>query len=446
MSLAPSSLVEAAKVARRHVRALARTDRSLFARMVLGTELQPFHRSWLSFQDSNPRSLLMAPRGHGKTTVADVLFVLWRLLGNPNERVLIVSNTMNQARAFLREIAGQLEREEVRDIWGDLRGSRWTESEIELLRSRIAKEPSITATGAGGAIISRHYDTIICDDIIDEENSMSATQREKTRVWFFKTLLPCLEPDGRIHVIGTRWHYGDLYGELMKLGWATRIDRAVAHDGTALWPEKFSATLLTDLRRQAGDRIFNCQYQNDPSGYEGAIFKHRHMKYHEGDALPQGLKVFCAADLAISTAETADYFALATVGLAPDGRIFVLDCERARLSFHEQVQFIISRAALHKPIRIGVESVAYQRALAQELSRRAALPVVELKGQKDKVTRAWKLAAHFEAGRIVLPRSCGELVEELERFPSGAHDDMVDALGYAVELAAGLGDFVVKPW
>jgi len=410
----------------------------------MGVELKPFHLEWLAFQDANPRSVLLAPRGHGKTTVADVLYVLWRVLNDPDARVLVVSNTLQQAKAFLRETAGHLLGPELSRVWGGRRGARWTETEIEVPRRRVAKEPTITAAGTGGAIISRHYDLIVCDDVLDEENTVSAAQREKVRTWFFKTLLPCLEPDGEIHVIGTRWHYADLYGELMEAGWPARVDRALQEDGSALWPERFDAASLAAIRRQAGTRIFNCQYQNDPSGYEGAVFKYRDFRFYEPGGEPEGLQVFAAADLAISRSESADYFAFVVVGLDAEGDIYVLESFRDRLTFNGQVEYIISRAALHSPLRIGIEATAYQQALAQELARRAALPVVEIRDTRDKVTRAWKLAAHFETGRVLLRRDAAELQEELLQFPHGPHDDQVDALGYAVELAAGYKDFVVR--
>jgi len=377
--LPPEALEQATRLAA----ALARRDRHAFASLLLNLDLTSFHRNWLDFQDTHPRSILLAPRGHGKTTVADILYVLWRVLSNPNLRVLIISNTLSQSKAFLREISAHLIRPEIMAVWGDVRGERWTETEIELSRSLIAKEPTITAAGAGGAIISRHYDLIICDDIVDEENSSSALQRDKVRTWFFKTLLPCLEPQGEIHIIGTRWHYADLYGELTHAGWPTRIDRALREDGSALWPERFSAADLNAARTAAGARIFNCQYQNDPSGYEGAIFKYPTFRFHDYSTRPPALKVFAAADLAISQSQTADYFAFVAVGLDDAGNIYVLESFRDRLTFAKQVDFILARASYYSPLRVGIEAVAYQQALAGTPAQGAhsCSPTPRLKGQ-----------------------------------------------------------------
>ncbi|MDZ7815307.1 MAG: phage terminase large subunit [Planctomycetota bacterium] len=439
----PSLLPESALRARSLAECLARGDREAFARLVLGLDLTAFHRLWLEFCDAESRTVLLAPRGHGKTTICDILYVLWAVLSNPDIRVLIVSNTMGQAKAFLREIAAHLQREEIEKLWGPRKGERWTETEIQLPRKRVAKEPTVTAVGTGGAIISRHYDLIICDDIIDEENSSSARQREKVRTWFYKTLMPCLEPDGRMHIIGTRWHYGDLYGELSKR-WKLRIDRAIDREGKVLWPDKFSADTLAAVREQAGERIFNCQYNNDPSGYEGAIFKYKHFRFYEPGTQPSGLRCFCGVDLAVSQSETADYFAHAVVGLDDDGQIYVLEVFRDRLTFHRQVEFILSRATLYKPMRIAVESFAYQKAMVQEIMRRSTVPVQPMQEGKDKVARAWRLAAHFEQGRVFVPTDSGELQEELMQFPHGEHDDQVDALGYAAHVASSYGSFLVK--
>ncbi len=60
----------------------------------------------------------------------------------------------------------------------------------------------------------------------------------------------------------------------------------------------------------------------------------------------------------------------------------------------------------------------------------------------DKVTRARPLAAMAEAGNVLLVRGpwIGALLEELETFPDGAHDDQVDALAGALEVLTAHND------
>jgi len=197
----------------------ALSDIRFFTERVLRYQLTAFHEKWFLFQLDNKETLILAPRGHGKSTVCTISFALWRVIQNPDIRILIVSNTASQAESFLREIRTQLTQNEVLTClfgWAPAGSPRWSQTEIIVSeRRRIAKEATVTALGVGGPVISKHYDTIILDDIIDEENARTEQQREKMQVWFYKSLLPCLEPDGEIHILGTRYHPYDLYNQLL---------------------------------------------------------------------------------------------------------------------------------------------------------------------------------------------------------------------------------------
>ena len=188
-----------------------------FMKTILKYKVENFHARWLEFQSSRTRTLVLAPRGHGKTTILTVGYALWRVCVNPLERVLLVSSTGMQAEGFLREIKAQIEKNEnLLAVYGDLKGERWTDTEITVPGfTRPAKEASITAAGVCGAIISRHYETIILDDAVDADSSRTDEARDRLAEWYYKVLEPCVEPGGRIHVIGTRYHPEDLYGRLI---------------------------------------------------------------------------------------------------------------------------------------------------------------------------------------------------------------------------------------
>ncbi|MBI5119034.1 hypothetical protein HZA56_21425 [Candidatus Poribacteria bacterium] len=165
----------------------------------LGYEVAPLHER-MAQAETLDHSLILAPRGFGKSTLLSVVRCVFEIVRNPDVRILLASNTQPQAEAFLREIRSHFQTNEgFRTFFADLVGPKWTDTEIIVRpRKRIAKEPTIFAIGVGGALVSRHFDVIICDDIDDEENSRTQTQREKLRVWFFKVLLPCLEPHGKL--------------------------------------------------------------------------------------------------------------------------------------------------------------------------------------------------------------------------------------------------------
>jgi predicted phage terminase large subunit-like protein len=56
---------------------------------------------------------------------------------------------------------------------------------------------------------------------------------------------------------------------------------------------------------------------------------------------------------------------------------------------------------------------------------------------KDKVTRAWRLSALFENGKVFLKRDQEALRDELLEFPHAEHDDLFDALEMAASVARG---------
>jgi len=187
-----------------------------FITRILRLDFKPFHKRWFDFQMANRETMILAPRGHGKSTICTVAYSLWKLLKEPKTRILLVSNTSEQAQALAGEIRLQTETNAaLRSVFGDLRGGLWRAGKFTLAgRDLIAKEASVTSVGVEGAIVSRHYELIILDDVVDEENSSTRRGREKLRTWYAKVLLPCLEPNGELHLLGTRYHPRDLYGWL----------------------------------------------------------------------------------------------------------------------------------------------------------------------------------------------------------------------------------------
>ncbi len=407
---------------------------------LLGSEVAPVHER-MAESTLLSRSLILAPRGFGKSTLLSVVRCIFEIVRNSDIRILLASNTQAQAESFVREIRGHFERNSVfRAVFGDFVGSKWTDRELIVgARKRIAKEPTVFACGVDGALISRHFDVIICDDIVDEENSRTESRREKLRTWFFKVLLPCLEPDGELCIVGTRYHYRDLYGNFIETGFvpSCTIIRAIDAAGVSAWPQKFSAERLEQIRREAGTVIFNAQYQNDTEAMKGAVFKERWLRFY--DVAPAPLRIYQGVDLAVAQEAGSDFFAIVTVGLDTWGNVCVLDCYQARLSFRQQTAAIVERFRRFDPIRVGIESNAYQAAQVETLRELGVARAVKVFTSRDKLSRAWKLSALFEDGRVFLARTMHDLVEQLLAFPQAEHDDLFDALDLAIGLTTSHG-------
>jgi len=175
----------------------------------------------------------------------------------------------------------------------------------------------------------------------------------------------------------------------------------------------------------------------------GNMFKRDWFKYFEktkNGYLVDGkrynledLSVFATMDTALSIKETADYSVIMTVGTTDDGKLLVLDVFRKRLEAPEMLPQIQKTIDDWNVAWFGVEDSSFGLGIIQ-MARRQGLPIKNLKADKSKTARAVPAAAGVENGSIYFLKNADWLVEfekELTSFPSGTHDDQVDALSYA---------------
>ena len=429
--------------------------------------LQPLHASIIHNVSDNQASMDLAPRGHGKSTIGDVDFCITKVLRNPDIRIMIGSKTQTQASAFLKEIRTHFEQNvNLIRIFGDWKKSRdnvWNDKEFTVnRRTVIKKEATVSALGASGAVVSKHFDIIIGDDLVGFENARTEAQRKVLKEWFYSSLYPTLEPDGEIHILGTRYSPMDLYEDLIKSkNYKVNVQQAITvKDGQeySLWESKFSLEKLRSIREEAGLIIFNMQYQNNTELAKGKIFKYKYFKHFEeydidydlnrvrvkvldSQGVPYWIpvRIYMGADLAISEDETSnnDYFVLTVIGVDKNKNVYVLDYLKERLTFNAQLNAMLDYGKNKFPMveRIGVETVQYQKSLAQEIRRLSLLPVVNIQTSKDKVTRAMRRSALFENGKVWVRIGMDDLEECLLLFPEVDHDDLFDGLDFALTVA-----------
>ena len=329
----------------------------------------------------------------------------------------------------------------------------WNDSQIIVKRTINHKDPTVGAFGILSEIPSRRADLIVCDDIIGEDEVCFPSKTDAVRKFFKKTLLPCLTSTGRLIVLGTRWGHNDLYGELIEewekmesQEYVVKVYKAIQDDGSPLWKEMFPLDVLMNIKSDAemGSIHFNTQYMNDPLPEGVSPFKREWLE-NKWSFLPLELTYFIGVDPAISEARDADQTAVVTVGVDKNMNMYVVDVVRRKILPPDVIRLIIDKYEQFHPFKIGIEAIAFQRAISQALMSMGNFPVVEIKAhEKDKTTRLSSLSPFFENGKLRLGRNQEELEDEILRFPRGKHEDMVDALEMAVSLV-GRGN-LIKPW
>lgn len=391
-------------------------------------------------------AVILEPRGHAKTTWANTIYLSYLVSRHPNIRIGLISNTAKQANAFSRAVRFTLEANDYQhELFGNLTGKhKWNDVEWIQKDSALhgSKDVTMYSAGAGGAIISKRFDLILCDDILDEENSANPEQREKVENWFWKTLKPCLAPGGSIIVIGTRWAEGDLYQKLIEdKKWPSLVKSAWYEDGatkTALWPEMWPISALEQERRDMGSAMFACSYLNDISGLmEGNIFRSAWFQYYDGQP-PANSTWTMGVDLASSERERADFTARVTIAEDADHNIYVHAVHRDKIETGHRGFVIDGANAAPNISKIIVENNQFQSSLVKDLINTTSLPIVGKRAEIDKVTRARAVAARYESKKVFHHRSLqgSDFEIELLQFPKG-HDDQIDALGHAMQTGVG---------
>lgn len=431
-------------------------------------ELGTFHRQLCEFIDTNPtrQKLLLVPRGHLKSTVVTIGKTLQWIARDPSVRILISNATHSMAITFLNVIKRHLTTNpHFIKMFGQLgeNPEKWAENMITLQSSKALggeKEATVVCYGMGGNLVSQHYDKIILDDVVTEDTVNTRDQIEKT-IQFYRMCQPLLEKDGELIIIGTRYREDDLYGWIMDrengiLQDFDVFERKAIYDelwdqskqkyqkGTILWPQKYTLDDISEKRRKMGPWTFEAQYQNNPVPSDEADFKREWFRYYEPtDLRGVELNKYTLIDPAISLEKQADYTAMMTVGLDRYNNMYVLDIVRERLTPAGIISAIFAQYERWHPKAIGLEEIAFQRALRYSLqkemeTRKRFLNIIELKPHaRSKDQRIKGLQPLYANGKVLHNKDLVYniyLEDELLRFPKGKHDDMIDALSYALDL------------
>ncbi len=146
------------------------------------------------------------------------------------------------------------------------------------------------------------------DDIHSEQNTQTKEQIDKV-INHFKLAFSLLEPGGILIVIGTRYHYLDLYGHIKEtLADTFKIyeEKSIRDDGSLFFPQRLTHKFLEEMKNLQGTYLWHCQYQNEPIAVDDMEFKPQWKRYY--DTLPTNARRTMTLDPAIATKKRSDFF------------------------------------------------------------------------------------------------------------------------------------------
>jgi len=266
-----------------------------------------------TYSVGNLRKIVLMPRGHLKSTVCSVGYVLWRIYQDPNIRIVVGTGVLDLSRAFMREVRSYLEDPElIKHVWnqrphikgnliptmavstGGQRKSQaksqnpdedtdtddkkvvWNNDMLQVLRDKRMKEPTLMAWSVGTIRTGFHCDLVIFDDIVTFDNVKSPTLIESTHEWVrdIKSILDPYNPDtklgGETIVLGTRYaepdYYGVILGGLSEVAYDIHFRNLYKNgkdnsDGY-IWPERYTEQVEKELIKELGMKRFTSQYLN----------------------------------------------------------------------------------------------------------------------------------------------------------------------------------------
>ena len=169
-----------------------------------------------TLEHPHDRKMIVEPRGSLKTSIAITGYCIWRLLNNPNLRILIMSEVYVNSKNLVREIKAIMESKNFVELYGSWKGPQWGEAEITIKpRTKVYKEASITAGGIGTSKVGQHFDIILLDDINGSKNSDTPEKCAKVHE-FYRYLASILEPNGEMMIVGTRYSQADCIGRILE--------------------------------------------------------------------------------------------------------------------------------------------------------------------------------------------------------------------------------------
>jgi len=401
---------------------------------------------------------IAAPRGHAKSTITNLIFLSWVVAYKKAHFIFIISNTLKQSTLHLEALKSEVSfNDRFKMLYGALKTDKWASEEIEL-KGQI----KIFARGSGQQIRGLKYlkyrpDLIILDDLEDDELVQSADRRAALQRWLHSEVYPALDVEtGRILYIGTILHYDSLLmkvlSEDMYLEWDKNFYKAMMPNRNSLWPEHLTYDDLEKIKHDyissGVGHLFYAEYQNEPRDSEDQFFKRDDWQYYKPEDLDgKLLNTFAAADLAVSRSKQADYSVIITVSVDGDGKQYVREIRRGKWSPKDIVDQLFLVNSKWTPSKIGVENGIEWLTLKpyvddECLRRRTYLPLEELKhggrSKKESPTRIRGLQPLYKSHKVYHLKDAEEtklLEDELFTFPSGKHDDIIDAFAYIQDIS-----------
>jgi len=385
-----------------------------------------------------PRSL--------KSFISTICLPAWAWIKKPNFKYVGSSYSANLSIDHNMLCRRLIESNWYREQWGnavEMADDQNTKGQFENKMGGVRR-----ATSTGGTITGSGADIIALDDPINPQKARSDIERKTANVFFDHTLSTRLnKPDiGLFLIIMQRLHEDDLTGHLLKKNpdayrhicipaIKTKDVRPMElgkfYKDNLFFQERFSKKNLDSLRKDQGSFVFAGQILQSPSPEEGGIIKKKYFKYYS--KIPDKFdSIMDSWDCSFKGNATSDYVA-GTVWGIKDANRYLLYATHKKMGFVDTINEMLKVRKMYNVTKTLIEDKANGTAIIEVLKNKLGCIIPFDPGSRSKEERLHSVEPDFESGNILLPVydiatfEVEEYVEELIKFPNGAHDDYVDS-------------------
>lgn len=407
--------------------------------------------AWIAFRES------------AKTSVSKI-FLIWLVAFGKRRYVNVDSFDKENAERILFDIVLEMQtNKRLKADFGELYNSKRSSSEVSQKRinnfvtnNGVRVEAHSTQESVRGRIHGHQRPDFLLLDDFETAKTKDSEAYTSQIIKHIKEFQAGLDGSARILYLG---NYITEFGSIQSLINRSATDKGlrirmipVIENGEPTWPAKYALTdeeaeatgriSLEDKKRQLGSTDFNAEMMNQPIDEETQEFKKElFIPIAWEDVQAKRTRNWITVDTAVSQRDEGDFTGITRNYVDEQGK-WHLRAQKYKISPKDLIDLLFVLYREDRPEKIGIEKTIYLQAIKPFLDdecrkRRTFLPIVELDHAKvNKHTRIRGLLPVYESKSVYHVRGeCGDLEEEMLRFPRSVHDDVMDSAAYQLQIA-----------
>ncbi len=398
--------------------------------------------------------IVTVPPRHGKSEIISRNFPPYFFGHFPDAEIMLATYAQELSSQMSRDARAIVRSEQYQSVFYD-KGITVSSESSSVQNWEIAgHRGKFQAFGIGGSSTGKGADVLILDDYLKGRSDAESRPIRNT-IWddFSGNLMTRLAPVHIVIILATRWHVDDIIGRCLNRMTPGNKDYdeefpkfevmkfpARDVDGNYLFPERFPESWYRNQFASLGKYQSAALMQCEPTMRGGNMLQVDGVQIIDPDKWPKNLRYVRFWDLASSEKERAkddpDFTSGAKVAVTKENGLYKLWVDDVRYCQSEAPDrdSMIERTSNDDGpgVHIYVESVGGYKdtftTLKKVLDGKRIIHKVTV--SRDKVVRAGEMEPLFPAGHVYFKRGWwnDSVLEQLQEFPAGMHDDHVDAI------------------